>query len=120
MSKRVKQFRYYADNDKRNYPQSSSGNSLSGISYRNLLSGSLFGEYTPIVQLGIQTYPGVKFYLNNGDTPIIIGYTGIYELNVENVAEINSLKFDATSLNQISKNENAYLIIDVIYEDGEG
>lgn len=119
MAKQVKQFRYYKDNDPKNYPQNLSKNDLSGISYRNLLSGSLFMQYTPIIQLGIQTYPGVKFYLNNGETPVVVGYTGIYELNVEGVADISSLKFDATSLNQISKNDGAYLIIDIIYEDGE-
>lgn len=117
MAKRVKQFRYYKDRDQKNYP--SYNINSDGITYRNLLSGSLFTSYTPIIQLGIQTYPGTKFYLNNGETPIIVGYTGIYELNVEGVAEISSLKFDAASLNQISSNDNAYLIIDIIYEDGE-
>lgn len=119
MAKQVKQFRYYKDNDPKNYPSGLSSEGLSGISFRNLQSGSLFTKYTPIIQLGIQTYPGVKFYLNNGETPIIVGYTGIYELNVEGIADISSLKFDGMSLNQISKNDGAYLIIDIIYEDGE-
>ena len=33
--------------------------------------------------------------------PIIIGYTGIYELNLENIAEINSLCFDIESIQNI-------------------
>lgn len=89
------------------------------MEYRKLLNGTPFVDYTPIIQLGIQTYPGTRFYLNDGLTPIIVGYTGIYELNVEGIAEISSLKFDAESLNQISKNDGAYLIVDIIYEDGE-
>jgi hypothetical protein len=38
----------------------------------------------PIVHLGIQTLPGTKVYLNsNMDAPVIIGATGIYELDLE-------------------------------------
>jgi hypothetical protein len=36
----------------------------------------------PIVQLGIQSVPGTKFYLNGSNNPIIIGNTGIYELDL--------------------------------------
>jgi len=41
--------------------------------------------------------PGVKFYINDdikATNGIIIGYTGTYELNLEGIAEINSLRFD--------------------------
>jgi predicted nucleic acid-binding Zn-ribbon protein len=53
-------------------------------------------------QIGIQTMPGVKFYLNNSIEPIIVGSTGIYELNVENLTEITALSFDTTSINMIN------------------
>ena len=40
--------------------------------------------YSPIIHLGIQTLPGTKIYLNGFyDAPIIIGATGIYELDLE-------------------------------------
>lgn len=112
MAKKVKQFRYYSAQDNKNYP--------SGINNRNLVAGSIFATYMPVVQLGIQALPGTKFYLNNSNSPIIIGYTGIYELNLEGIAEITSLKFDSKSIEAIGANSNAYLIVDIIYEeDGE-
>lgn len=113
MAKEVKQFRFYDSKNSggKNYP--------AGISYRSLVSGSLFADYMPITQLGIQSLPGTKFYLNNSNNPIIIGYTGIYELNLEGMAEITALSFDSKSLEAIDGNANSYLIIDIIYE-GEG
>ena len=48
--------------------------------------------------------------------PIIVGYTGIYELNLDRIAEINSLSFDATSIQTINNIEDAYLIIDMVCE----
>ena len=112
MAKKVKQIRYYKDNSANNYP-------TTGLTYRSLISGTAFSSYTPMIQLGIQSLPGTKFYLNGSHNPVIIGNTGIYELNIEGLTEINSLQFDANSLTTISNNNNAYLIVDIIYEDGE-
>lgn len=113
MAKQVKQFRFYDTQNSggKNYP--------SNLSYRSLVSGSIFSNYLPITQLGIQSLPGTKFYLNNSNNPIIIGYTGIYELNLEGMGEITALSFDAKSLEAINGNANSYLIVDIIYE-GEG
>lgn len=110
MAKRVKQIRYYKDGN---------GNNYGGPTYRNLISGSVFKDFVPMIQLGIQALPGTKFYLNGSNNPVIIGNTGIYELDVQGLTEINSLQFDASSLALISNNANAYLIVDIIYEDGE-
>lgn len=113
MAKQVRQVRFYGSNEpNKNYPN--------GISHATLASGSAFQHYVPAIQLGIQALPGTKFYLNNSNNPIIIGYTGIYELDLNGLSEITSLKIDAQSLNMISRNANAYLIVDIIYEDGEG
>lgn len=110
MAKKIKQIRYYSEGHQNNY---------GGPNYRNLISGSVFKDYVPIIQLGIQTLPGTKFYINGSNNPIIIGNTGIYELDLQGLSEINSLQFDASSLVLIKENSNAYLIIDMIYEDGE-
>lgn len=107
MAKLIKQIRYYND---------SKENSPEGLTYRSLVSGTAFSNYTPIIQLGIQALPGTQFYLNGSNNPIIIGNTGIYELNVEGLTEINSLQFNSNSLNTIKNNNNAYLIVDIIYE----
>lgn len=116
MAKKVKQFRYYNDGNEKNYPQ--------GLAMRHLISGSAFTSVAtnciPIIQLGIQSIPGTKFYLNNSYNPVIIGNTGIYELDLNGLAEVTALQFDQKTLQAIHSNNNAYLIIDIIYEDGEG
>lgn len=111
--KKIKQFRYYSSENtvNKNYPDQ--------LSYRQLISGSAFSNCMPIVQLGVQSLPGTKFYLNGSSNPIIIGNTGIYELNLEGLTQINSLQFDSSSISLIESNKNAYLIVDIIYEKEE-
>ena len=113
MAKYLMQFRYYGNSsDGKNYP--------SAITKNSLISGSYFISYKPnaisIASLGIQTLPGVKFYLNNSQVdPIIIGPSGIYELGIDENYEITGLQFDKKSLDLIDANSGAYLIIDVVY-----
>lgn len=117
MAKCVRQYRYYGSGDKnalKNYPN--------GISYARLASGSIFfkdGTLGSITQLGIQAIPGTKFYVNNSAEPIIIGSTGIYELDLEGVSEITSLMFDQNSLEIINGLDSGYLIVDAIYNAEE-
>lgn len=113
MAKKIGQIRYYGPNNnstgqKVNYPEDLARNSLR--------YGNVFNTIYPIVQLGVQTMPGVKFYVNNHTTPIIVGATGIYELDVDGLSNITDIQFDNTSLDMIDNNPNAYLIIDYIYE----
>jgi hypothetical protein len=65
--------------------------------------------------------PGVEFHLNNGITPITIGYTGIYELELDDKIDIFNLAFEAASMNLIGANESSdsYLIVDIIYDTEE-
>ena len=115
MAKHVKQFRYYSEKSEKatkNYP--------TNLSTRQLVSGSAFSDFMPIIQLGIQGLPGTKFFLNNANNPVIIGNTGIYELELEGMSEIIALTFEKKSIDMIDRNPNAYLIVDIIYEDGEG
>lgn len=118
MARKVMQFRYYNDNSLENQPNRTSG--ISGaITKAKLTSGSIFSAYLPITQLGIQTVPGTKFYLNNADNPIIIGATGIYELDLEGLSEITAISFDASSITSISSNDSAYLIVDIVYNQDD-
>ena len=111
MVKKIEQVRYYNQNDRvRNQPND--------LRMNRLVTGSVF-KY-PIVQLGIQSLPGVKFYLNKSTSPIILGHTGIYDLELDGMTEITHLSFDAESLNLINSDMNSYLIVDFIYEDQEG
>lgn len=112
MAKQIMQFRYYKDGDtNKNQPKN--------INRSRLISGSVFSNNLPVTQLGIQTLPGTKFYLNNSTSPIVVGSTGIYELDLEGLSEITNISFDAQSLVNINANENAYLIIDVVSEPRE-
>ena len=90
-------------------------NSLSSL---DLSSGDAFLEYIPIVQLGIQALPGTKFNLNANLDPIIIGASGMYELDLLNSSgKLRTLTFEKDSLEQIDKNPDGYLIIDIVYEE---
>lgn len=111
MAKQVQQFRYYEENNQNNFPKS--------IRLRNLVTGSIFSTYKNITQLGVQGLPGTKFYINSANNPVIIGSTGIYELDLNGLAEITSLQFDRSSVQAINDNHNAFLIVDIIYEGGD-
>lgn len=108
MAKYIMQFRYYGEQNPNNQPDE--------IKMENLgKKESIFSDFLPFTQLGIQTLPGTRFYLNNNEeSPIIIGSTGIYELELEGISEITDLHFDRKSLELINNNPNAYLIIDVV------
>lgn len=112
MAKVVKQYRYYNDNASRNQPLN--------LTQSELVEGSVFftDDLKSIIQLGIQTLPGTKFYINNSDKdyPIIVGSTGIYELDLNGFSEITSLSFNQESLKLIAGVNNAFLIIDALYE----
>ena len=111
MANRVHQFRYYADGHAKNQPKLCDKT----IFYNE----TAFAAYQPITQLGIQSLPGTKFYLNGSYLPIVIGYTGIYELELDNTSQITSIRFDDESINRIAKNDETFLIVDLIYEEGE-
>lgn len=111
MAMDVYQFRYYGEEDTRNYP--------SGLNATELKNGNVFNEYAPIIQLGIQALPGTKFDLNNSEEQIVIGNTGIYELELDAQVAITALRFNNSSLKTISDNTNAVLIIDIIYGEEE-
>ena len=124
MAKFIRQIRDYGPGDKRNQPQ--------GLAQSELTSGSIFNTTPTILQLGIQSFPGMKFSVNGADGPVIIGSTGIYELNVDGISQINSIRFDTTEVSRIGnpkvnvnnpneairQTNGLYLIIDYIYEEG--
>lgn len=111
MAKTIKQYRYYGKDNSKNYP--------SGITAVDLEQGSIFEEIYPIYQLGIQAYPGAKIRLNRNVEEVIVGLTGIYELDVEGRTEIDRLQIDPDTINKIDNINNAYIIIDVIYDNNK-
>ena len=114
MAKRIMQFRYYGEGNENNQPK--------GVINIDNLSGSrgdysIFDDYNTITQLGIQALPGTRFILNNNsDGPIVIGSTGIYELELEGISSIEALRFERESIEAIENNPNVGLIVDIVYE----
>lgn len=97
------------------------GGNSQGVTAVSLINGDAFTPYISkgsIEQLGIQAIPGTKFYLNNSPDPIMIGSTGIYELDVTNRASINAIRFDKKSISIISDSNGILsLLIDIIYRE---
>lgn len=106
----IKQYRFY-DSSKHNIATTGED------PIENLMTGNFLSGNTPIVRLGIQALEGTRFYLNDMVEPIIIGSSGIFELELKGVIEISNIRFDAVSIDAIIKNKNATLIIDTVYID---
>ena len=82
-------------------------------SLTDFITGTAFANYMPLNQLGIQGPPGTKFYLNGSVYPIIIGASGIFDLDIKNGARVTQLQFDQDDLRRVT--ENNFLIIDMLY-----
>ena len=81
---------------------------------------TIFADYAPIQQIGIQTLPGTRFYINNNTEPVIIGASGIYEIDLRGTtAIISSIHFASESMKMIDEAENGYLIIDLVHQGGD-
>lgn len=110
MAKKIIQFRYFGELNDKNYPLT--------ITKTKLMSGVIFDGYTPIIKLGIQSLPGTKFRLNANQDYIMVGGTGLYELDMtQGSGTVTSMNFDEISLINIDENNDAYLLIDILYEE---
>lgn len=104
---KFQQIIYHNENSDQNFPI--------GISKNDLVSGRIF-QGRIFSQLGIQAPPGTKFYINNGTNPVIIGYTGLFQIDLTTGCFITKLCFDKDSIDFIKLNDELYLIIDMVYE----
>ena len=126
MIKKVKQFRFFGDanlnfnsSDQESlvYHQMDQ-NQPENLNSNDLMSGEAFDSAKPIIQLGIQTLPGVKVYINSNLDPVIVGASGIYELDLtDSSVKIVDLKFEQKSLELINNSPDGYLIIDIVYQE---
>lgn len=125
MTKKVAQFRFFGDANSNFNSQDENviyhqldNNSPNGLTMTDLASGEIFSNYTPIIQLGIQSFPGLKFNLNANLDPVMIGASGIYELDLtDSSVALTSITFEKDSLELINKNPDGYLIIDIVYQE---
>ena len=109
--KRIMQFRYRGEHHEENFPTFQF--------YTDILSyGNIFQEYGLVTKLGIQAPVGIRFYLNSSSNPIMVGETGIYELNLEGIGRINSIRFDRSDLEKYYTDNprNDKILIDIVYE----
>lgn len=111
----LKQIRYYGSKNENNFPKLEEvkdeirGNSdLETI--QNLLSEK------PITKIGIQSVPGLQFYLNGyNQFPIEINGSGIFEIDLQNMVTINQIEFDKTRWQELAKTPKGipyFLLID--------
>ena len=87
----------------------------------SLIGGTRLDIYNDIVsqfkkgnfnKLGIQAPPGTKFYINSSTSPIMIGRTGIYELD-ENI-NVSSLKFEAPKNYELNESKTQEHLVEGI------
>ena len=108
---RIAQIRYYGDGDTRNAPADLTAKQLT----QN--DNGLLKNYGDINQIGIQARPNAEFWLNNSRYSIIMGETGIYELDLRNTGFITDIKFSSSTISVYNKPDNTdRLIIDIVYE----
>lgn len=110
MTQLFKQFIYCNNESLKNFP--------SNLLDTDLISGDAFNNYTPLVQLGVHAPPGTKFYLNGSINPVIVGFNGLFDIDLTQGGSISHLAFDASSINWIKSNDSAILIIDMAYIGG--
>lgn len=111
MSRYVKQFRLYGRDNENNYP--------AGATPEQFMTGDIFKDYLPIVQLGVQYNcdAPITFFINNSKNPILSHPYGLYELDLEDKGEILSLKFNLYNKEgDLLVNPQSPLIVDIVYE----
>lgn len=106
MAKRIKQFYFKSDSNASNRPSATK---------EEYVEGTVFDSVFPISQLGIQGLPGTEFYLNGNINPIVIGASGVYDLDIKNGARVTDLGFSKRSMDRINESGSGYLIVDVLY-----
>ena len=73
-----------------------------------------------IAQLGIQGYPGMTFGLNEEKPSILLGSTGLLDLDLNLMPlDVSFIYFPQETISIIKNNPSLYILIDVIYEGSE-
>ena len=105
--KYIKQFRYQKNNSE-----------MTNVNLSDLIYQNIFAGYGNITQMGIQAPRGTTFYLNNASNyPIVIGDTGIYEIDLQDHGHIFKITFDRGSIESlVADGSTGRLLIDIIYE----
>ena len=92
--------------------------SMSNTTAAAMKSGAAFANLSPIVQLGIQAPPGTKFYLGSTGNALMVGASGVFQLDLREKGAISGLRFDEQSINFVELTKSSYIIVDVLYGGG--
>ena len=114
MSKTIMQYRFYEKENPHNQP--SDINIIDLAMGTTFLSDDIKTNYGLITSIGIQTLPGTKLSINQNIDPVIVGHSGIFELDLTGKSSIYKLAFGIKSLEKIASAENGHLIVDVVYD----
>lgn len=108
MEQSFKQFRYFGKNS-----------SYNNVTENALVNGTFITDGASITQLGVRALPGTRFYLNGGTNPVIVGFTGLFEIEFTEGGSISSIRFDQESIAAINTNlSGGYVIIDILSKGG--
>lgn len=110
MNNEFHQIIYHSPNSTHNTP---------GVTADGLISGAVFSDYGSISQLGVRALPGTKFYINGNTNPVLVGFIGLFEIDLTNGGSISELRFNEKSIRAIEANDSAYLIVDILTMGGE-
>lgn len=114
MAKMVKQLRYFGKGGNSNL---SSNIFVSETKDDKVIYPNIIQNFAPVVQLGIQTIPGVSFTIGNSDPNVItIGPTGVFQLDVDGFSEITQLRLAGGAELFMNNNPIGFLIIDFVYD----
>ena len=105
MNKKIMQFRYYGTKNKNNFP--------ANIKAVDFSTKDFFKDYYPIHYIKIQGPNSIKFQINFNSNSVMLGPSGVYELDLQNFSTIEDLGFEDLRSSGISNTEP--LIIDLIY-----
>ena len=99
-----KQYIYYQDGSPNN----------KGFTDSNASSALINGISLSSVQhLGVQAPPGTKFFINQSNNFVMVGFLGYVELDYSGTGTtITNIKFDRNSIDLIQRNYKSVLIID--------
>lgn len=123
MATRITQFRYYNDNDAKNYPGNLEIVNENTQEKETLWpTTTMLSKYKNLKRVIIQTLPGTKITVYTSTVDVqgreyIIGNTGILDLDITTFdLLISGLTIDNLSRNILYEVKNSYFIITVIYE----
>lgn len=123
MATRITQFRYYNDNDVKNYPGNLEIVNENTQEKETLWpTTTMLSKYKNLKRVIIQTLPGTKITVYTSTVDVqgreyVIGNTGILDLDITALdLLISGLTIDNLSRNILYEVKNSYFIITVIHE----